>query len=79
MVKTIEEQPILIFRTSIKEMQEMEPLAEILGKHPKIKSWNVDFDDWEKVLRIESKGNLSVAEISEILHNINIYATELLY
>ena len=38
--------------------------------------WNVDMEDWEKVLRIECQG-ITPTEISKALRAINIYAQEL--
>ena len=51
---------ILIFRTSIE----------------KIHVWNVDFEDWEKILRIECQG-ITPTDISDALSTIDICATEL--
>lgn len=37
---------------------------------------NVDFEDWEKVLRIESHG-ITETDVINILQTINIYISEL--
>ena len=55
------ENKILIFRTSITQRRD---------------KWNVDFEDWEKILRIECR-DISALEISEVLRNNHIFATEL--
>ena len=41
-----------------------------------IDKWNMDFEDWEKILRIECR-DISALEISEVLRNNHIFATEL--
>ena len=55
------ENKILIFRTSITR---------------KCDKWNVDFEDWEKILRIECSG-ITALEISEVLRNNHIFTSEL--
>lgn len=41
-----------------------------------IHKWNVDFEDWEKVLRIESQG-ITAENIIDALRTIGIVASEL--
>ena len=67
---------ILIFRTSIVRKQDVKRVGTLLAQYPQIHRWNVDFEDWEKVLRIECLG-MSPAEISDALRTINICAREL--
>ena len=67
---------ILIFRTSITKKQDMERIETLFAQYPQIHKWNVDFDDWEKVLRIESRG-ITSTDVSDALQAICIYATEL--
>ena len=64
------ENQILIFRTSITKRRDIKLVGSLLAKFPQITRWNVDFEDWEKVLRIE-------CSISETLRNSHIFATEL--
>lgn len=47
------ENQILIFRTSITKRRDIKLIGSLLAKFPQITRWNVDFEDWEKVLRIE--------------------------
>ena len=68
------ENQILIFRTSITKRRDIKLIGSLLAKFPQITRWNVDFEDWEKVLRI---GNITALEISETLRNSHIFATEL--
>lgn len=67
---------ILIFRTSITERQDIERIGVLFAQHPCIHKWNVDFEDWEKVLRIESQ-EITAARIIELLRTLNIIASEL--
>lgn len=57
---------ILIFSTSISTRQDVKRVGKLLGACGRIKKWNVDFDDWEKVLRIEFEG----IETDEIDHSL---------
>lgn len=64
------------FRTSITKRRDIKLIGSLLAKFPQITRWNVDFEDWEKVLRIECS-NITALEISETLRNSHIFATEL--
>ena len=70
------ENKILIFRTSITQRRDIKRIGELLAEFPQIDKWNVDFEDWEKILRIEGSG-ITALEISEVLRNNHIFATEL--
>ena len=67
---------ILIFRTSITTELEIERIKILFAQYSQIHKWNVDFEDWEKVLRIECRG-ITPADVSNALKIINIHATEL--
>lgn len=69
---------ILIFRTSITtELEiEIEIIKMLFDQYSQIHKWNVDFEDWEKVLRIESHG-ITETDVINILQTINIYISEL--
>ncbi len=60
------ENEILIFRTSISKKQDIKGINKVLSAWSDIEKWNVDFEDWEKILRIECNG-ISVSEITEAL------------
>ena len=64
------EEQILIFRTSVKNVRDIKHIAALFTL------WNVDMENWEKVLRIECQG-ITPTEISKALRAINIYAQEL--
>ena len=44
------ENKILIFRTSITQRRDIKRIGELLAEFPQIDKWNVDFEDWEKIL-----------------------------
>ena len=70
------ENQILIFRTSITKRRDIKLIGSLLAKFPQITRWNVDFEDRDKILRIECS-NITALEISETLRNSHIFATEL--
>lgn len=67
---------ILIFRTSITTELEIERIKILFAQYSQIHKWNVDFEDWEKVLRIESQG-ITAENIIDALRTIGIVASEL--
>ena len=70
------ENKILIFRTSITQRRDIKRIGELLAEFPQIDKWNVDFEDWEKILRIACSG-ITALEISEVLRNNHIFVSEL--
>ena len=66
------ENKILIFRTSITRKCDIKRIEKLLAQYPQIDKWNVDFEDWEKILRIECSG-ITALEISEVLRNNHIF------
>lgn len=68
---------ILIFRTSASGQQDVDAISDLLSDNSCINKWNIDMDDWEKVLRIECD-NICAADIITLLKKVNIYASELL-
>lgn len=67
---------VLIFRTSVVYRQDIKRIDKALSQFTQISSWNIDFEDWEKILRIECIG-ITAIEISQALRAFNIYAVEL--
>lgn len=67
---------VLIFRTSVVHRQDIKRIDKALSQFTQISSWNIDFEDWEKILRIECIG-ITAIEISQALRAFNIYAVEL--
>lgn len=67
---------ILIFRTSISTRNDLKRLRELLSRISAGRKWNVDLEDWEKILRIECNG-LTTGELIVALRTVDIYAAEL--
>ena len=70
------ENKILIFRTSITRKCDIKRIEKLLAQYPQIDKWNVAFEDWEKILRIECSG-ITAVEISAVLRNNHIFTSEL--
>jgi len=47
---------ILIFKTNIDTEQDLNKVASLLNRENHIRKWNVDLQDIDRVLRIESEG-----------------------
>lgn len=60
---------ILIFKTSIMNKSDVESIAPILDKVTRDGNWNVDLEDCDKVLRIESD-IANVKTICTLLNNL---------
>lgn len=67
---------ILIFRTSVRTEKDIERIGILFVQNSCIHKWNVDFEDWEKVLRIESHG-ITASCVIELLLTIELIASEL--
>lgn len=67
---------ILILRTSVTTRQDIKRIEKLFASYPCIHKWNFDFENWEKVLRIESHG-WSVDNIIDALRTIGIVASKL--
>lgn len=60
---------LLIFKTDVNTKENARYLYPVLNEHPAITSWSVDFEDIDKVLRIETTGSLSENEVISIMAN----------
>lgn len=67
---------ILIFRTSVVTKEDVERIGILFAQNSCIHKWSIDLEDWEKVLRIESRG-ITADRIIKQLHTIDIFASEL--
>jgi len=47
---------VLVFKTNISSDKEIEKLTKILALEKGIRKWNIDLNDIDNVLRIESNG-----------------------
>jgi len=73
------ENKILIFRTSITKRCDIKRIGKLLAEFPQIDKWNVDFEEWGGGKKIkEGVGGVTPPlEISEVLRNNHIFASEL--
>ena len=58
---------ILIFKTSVKDLKDIEGLKSALNNVPTMVRWNFDLEDIDNVLRVESIQDVS----TEIVHVLN--------
>ncbi|MEM1257573.1 MAG: hypothetical protein AAGH81_03515 [Bacteroidota bacterium] len=58
---------ILIFKTSVRDLKDIEVLKSELNKVPSMVRWNFDLEDIDNVLRVESIQDVS----SELVHVLN--------
>lgn len=66
----------LVFRTDIKDSNDVKKISATLDNLPGIRDWNVDLQDWENVLRIECK-NLTAATVIRTIYEMGFSAEEL--
>ena len=67
---------ILLLKTSPHNSNDIKLISSLLDSHPHIAIWNIDLEDCDKILRIESEG-LTVDEVVLSLHKIGIWSEEL--
>ncbi len=68
---------ILIFRTSVNKSKQLKTVGKLFNHCSQIVKWNIDMEDWEKVLRIESNC-ITPQEVIQMLRNVNVFASEML-
>ena len=70
-------QPSLyIFKTNINTMDQLRKADHVLSNRTEIQKWNVDIDDCDKVLRVETS-QLLIESVIGILKPHAIYCEEL--
>jgi len=57
---------VLVFKTNVTSRKKVSMVAPLLTSFPKIRQWNFDLDDCDKVLRIEAAG-LNPGSVEELL------------
>lgn len=67
---------ILIFRTSVATKEDIERIGTLFAQNSYVHKWSVDFEDWEKILRIESQG-ITADQIIKKLRTIGLIAVKL--
>lgn len=63
---------IHIFKTNINTVEQIKKADSFLSAHTKIKKWNIDLDDSDKVLKIETCP-LEINDVIISLKPFNIY------
>lgn len=70
-------QSILIFKTNITTFEQVIKVNSILSGQSEIQKWNVDIEDCDKVLRIETS-EPETKNVIDILKPHHIYCEELM-
>ena len=72
----LESMDVLVFKTNIQHKNDVERIRPLFNNHNNILSWNVDIEDVDKVLRIESSSNIS-REVENIIRQAGYLCIEL--
>lgn len=67
---------ILVFKTNVSSISDIETLQPQLDKHLTNTLWNFDLEDCDKILRIDSKSQISETTI-KLLQDNGYYCEEL--
>lgn len=67
---------ILIFGTNIKTEKDKQIISPLLNSNPEIEQWNIDLEDIDSVLRIESK-SLDAEQIIKMITEQDFKCVEL--
>ncbi|HEY8929337.1 MAG TPA: hypothetical protein VIM55_09110 [Mucilaginibacter sp.] len=57
---------VLVFKTNVTSRKKVSMVAPLLTSFPKIRQWNFDLDDCDKVLRVEATG-LNPGSVEQLL------------
>lgn len=60
---------LFIFKTNIKSRRKARMFGAIFRKHPSIYTWSIDFEDRDRVLRIESDKAMQSDAIMHLVTN----------
>lgn len=69
--------PLLILKTNLETKESVALMQPLFNLHPSIITWNVDTEDIDNVLRIESKPNLFESDIILLLNQYGIFSETL--
>ncbi len=64
---------LLIFKTNIATQKKVKAVRPVFNRHPIIADWSVDTEDIDKVLRIETAGNLNETDVINLLNPLGFY------
>ena len=68
----------LIFKTDIQTMPKLDAIKRVFNNHFGELRWNVDMEDVDNVLRVESNGDLREMEIISLVQSQGVHCEELL-
>ncbi len=68
---------VTVLRSNLKTKVEVERVSPLFDLHPAIIKWSVDYEDIDKVLRIESSENLSTKKLKKLLKVYGIEVEDL--
>jgi hypothetical protein len=67
---------VLILKTNIRFKKQVRTVAPLLDSRQNIARWNIDLNDVDKVLRIESK-DIQLKEVVQLIHAAGFHCEEL--
>jgi len=67
---------VLILKTNIRYKKQVKTVAPLLDGQDNISRWNIDLNDIDKVLRIESD-DMELTEVVQIIKEAGFYCEEL--
>jgi len=67
---------VLVFKTNLESFKQSRKLYPLLKAIKGILKWNVDFEDADKILRLET-ANISPRLVESTLQNAGFYCSEL--
>jgi len=67
---------VLILKTNIRFKKQVKTVAPLLDGRHNIARWNIDLNDVDKVLRIESK-DIQLTEVVQLIHAAGFHCEEL--
>ncbi|MDR2026991.1 MAG: hypothetical protein LBQ01_05440 [Prevotellaceae bacterium] len=78
MEATKEVRGVLLLKSSPRNYNDVKNMATVPDNHPRTVAWNIDFDDCDKIIRIECE-KLKAEETINCLYQTGIRAEELLF
>jgi len=67
---------VLVFKTDIGSKTDFETINNVLHQERRIKKWNIDHEDIDHVLRIES-GEITPTEVIQLIRTLGYACEEL--
>lgn len=70
---------VFVFKTNLKSKEAVRGIAPILDLHPDVFMWNVDTDDIDNVLRVETQSHIDETRIIDLLGQYGVQSEVLNY